>query len=514
MRPENWFVQHSRARALALALLFLAANPAIGDDVSKEAGANRAKAEAADLFAYIESLNSRITELESKLAEVMAALGRLEQKNNLNDRRMNEVAAQIAETRGRTERAQAGVEELKMETKRAVSSGNAKISFYGSIVANSSAADSQLFISDIPLWAVADGANLSPAPINGQSVPGLTLRAGDIEETTFTMRQTRLGFRAGLPKVGAWTPSAQVEIDFFGARPVVGQGATFNQPRIRLGYLALEHESGWKLVAGQDWIIFAPENPTSFAHFAIPQASAAGNIWLRFPQIRVEKSFALGESKALAFQAGVLRALGGGDAPAAGSLADLPALAGERSGQPFYQARLSFLTPWLAGKNLTLGASGHYGREDTGPNTIDTWGAAVDYKLPLHDKIGLSGEIWIGSNLDSFQAGIFQGAALFGNRFRKIDAAGGWMQLGIAPTKRWSLNLGYGQDDPEDRDLIGSVNRAKNQLWWANLLFKIHPGVTVALEYNYFDTLFKAPRQSRARVGTANYVNLAFVYSF
>ena len=74
--------------------------------------------------------------------------------------------------------------------------------------------------------------------------------------------------------------------------------------------------------------------------------------------------------------------------------------------------------------------------------------------------------------------------------------------------------LGYGQDDPRDKDLVASVNRSKNQLWWANLMYKLPPNVTMAIEYNYFDTLFKVLRTDPARVGTAHYLNLAFVYSF
>src|SRR5262249_24727854 len=152
-----------------------------------------------------------------------------------------------------------------------------------------------------------------------------------------------------------------------------GQGTVFNQPRIRLAYLTLEHPSGLKLVAGQDWMIFAPLNPTSFAHFAIPQAASAGNPWMRLPQVRVDKTFKYSEGTSLLVQGGVLRPASGVDTPAAGSLADLPSLAGERSGHPFYQARIAITTPLVASKSLTLGVSGHYGRIDTGPNTVDSW---------------------------------------------------------------------------------------------------------------------------------------------
>src|SRR5262249_22762465 len=156
----------------------------------------------------------------------------------------------------------------------------------------------------------------------------------------------------------------------------------------------------------------------------------------------VDKTFKYSEGTSLLVQGGVLRPASGVDTPAAGSLADLPSLAGERSGHPFYQARIAITTPLVASKSPPLGVSGHYGRIDTGPNTVDSWGEAIDYVVPLHAKVALSGELWVGSNLAPFQAGIAQGVALVNNNhFNKIGAGGGWTQLAITPTTKWSVNL-------------------------------------------------------------------------
>lgn len=487
------------------------------------AEADRAKAEANELNKNVTQLNGKLTGLEEKLNKALTTIDSQQQKSAATDQKVADVSSQVAAAQADIKKTQSGVDQVQKETKGAITSANAKMSVYGFVLANSSFGSSQLNIPDIPLWAVARESFLSLPPISGQTQLSISQRAGDIRDTTFTMRQSRFGFRASLPKVGEWTPSAQVEVDFFGARPVATQGTVFNQPRIRLGYLTLEHTSGWKIVAGQDWMIFAPLNPTSFAHFAIPEAATAGNPWMRLPQLRVEKTIKFSEGTSLLWQGGFLRAVGGGDSPAAGSLGDLPTLSGERAIHPFYQTRFALTTPGAAKKPLTIGASGHYGRKDFGLNTIDSWGVAIDYVLPLHSTVGLSGEVWTGSSLDSFQAGILQGAAVFitsgpggllDARFKKINASGGWIQLGITPTTKWALNLGYGQDDPRNRDLNPIVNRSKNQVWWTNIMYKIHPNVTVALEYNFFDTIFRVPRFDPRRVGTANYVNLAFVYSF
>jgi flagellar motility protein MotE (MotC chaperone) len=482
-----------------------------------QADANRAKSEAEELKRNITNVNGKMSDLEGKLNRALAALDEQQQKNTATERKVTDVATQVSTAQADVKKTQVDVEEVKKETKGAITSTNAKMSLYGFIVANTSFADRQLNISDIPVWAFARRGTLQPALVGGQAIPAALL-AGNVRETIFTGRQSRFGFRASAPKVGDWTASGQFEFDFFGARPAAGQGSVFNQPRIRLGFVTLEHASGWKFVAGQDWVIFAPLNPTSYAHFAIPQAASAGNPWMRLPQIRVEKTIKHGEGTSLLLQGGVLRGVSGLDTPTAGTLADLPTLSGERSAHPFYQSRVALTTPLVAGKPLTLGLSGHYGREKPF-NIIETWGLALDYTVPLHAKVGLTGELWTGSNLAPFQAGIAQGAVLIDNRpgrlfFRTIRAVGGWTQLAIAPTSKWTANLGYGQDAPKIRDLVAPNNRAKNQLWWANLMYKIHPNVTVALEYNYFDTIFKVPVTNPARVGTANYFNLAVVYGF
>jgi len=381
------------------------------------------------------------------------------------------------------------------------------ITLYGTVVASTSAATTQLFIPDVPVWALAAGTRLQPPPIGGQAVPG-GLEASEAGDIHMTARQTRLGLRVQFGAgSSAWTPSAQVELDFFGARPNAGHGAVFNQPRLRLALVTLRHTSGWSIVAGQDWAIFAPLNPASFSHFAVPLGAASGNPWMRLPQLRAERSVAVGPSMRLLVQAGLLRPLGGGDATAAGSLADLPSLSGERSGQPFYEGRVA-LTGTRHGRAQALGASGHYGREAVEPETVSTWGAAVDLQLVLHPKATLSGEAWTGSNLDTFQAGVIQGVSIAGSRIAAVDARGGWIQLALTPAPLWTLHAGAGIDDPDTDGLSAAITRTRNRIVWGNAMYRLHPQVTAALQYTHFDT------QYRTGAGQGHFGSLAIVFAF
>ena len=386
------------------------------------------------------------------------------------------------------------------------------ITIYGTVVANGSSAGSQLFIADIPGWALAENQRLTPPAISGQQPTGFD--AGSATLFDATARQTRLGLRVAAPAgKSPWTPSGQIEVDFFGARPASSQGTVFNQPRLRLALINLKHTSGWSFLAGQDWVIFAPTNPTSFAHYAVPLAASGGNPWMRLPQFRIEKLTKLSGSKGVLIQAGVLRPVSGGDSPAAGSLADAVELSGERSGRPFVQGRVA-MTGAAHGRAQSIGVSGHFGKEKAEPDTLNTWGVALDGAVSIGSRIGLSGELWSGENLDTFQAGISQGVSLRQGHFSTVAAKGGWIQGSITLSPSASINAGTGVDDPDDAALNGTLTRAKNQVTWINLMVRAHTSVTVAFEYNYFNTTHRAAARADAHRGTGHYGNVAVVLSF
>lgn len=388
-----------------------------------------------------------------------------------------------------------------------------RVTVYGAVVANGSVADTQLVVADSPVWALQDAQRLIPPSIGPQQ-PG-SFTADTTKIFIATARQSRFGVHVEVPPgQSGWTPSGRLELDFFGARPAVTHGTVFNEPRLRLAYVSLRHRSGWTLVAGQDVAIFAPADPTSFAHYADPLAAAAGNPWMRLPQFRVDKLFRTGGGdRGVLIQAGVLRAVGGGDAPVAGSVADTVELSGERSGQPFVEGRVAF-TGTAHGRTQAVGVSVHRGREMAEPQTLDSWGAALDFAVDLGARFRLSGEAWQGDNLDTFQAGIMQGVVQVRGTFRNVASQGGWIQASLYPSESASVHTGFGLDDPDDDVLNVLVSRAKNQVFWANVMIRPHPHVTFAFEYNHFETSFRAGSTAPIRTGTGNYGNAAIVLSF
>jgi hypothetical protein len=374
-----------------------------------------------------------------------------------------------------------------------------KLEIYGTLIANSYRNGTGFFGSDVPLWAV------SPADV----------RADD-RELGMTARQSRLGLRVRTPDLGSAKVSGVLEMDFFGSFPNGGQRASFAQARLRHANVKLE----WKqasFLAGQDWIVLAPLNPTTLSHFAVVGLASSGNLWLRYPQLRGEAWRPLGAGR-LGATAALVRPVAGSDADAPGAFVDA-AGAGERSGQPFLQARVFYTRP-RQGKVLGLGLSGHYGQEShrLGSGTsvtdhdVDTWALAADLSLPLGTALALQGEAWTGENLDSFQGGINQGV-LTRESPRGVEALaghGGWAQLSLTPpaTKKVSFHLAAGVDDPDD-DHLGRGARARNRTLLASVLWKPTPQYQAALEYGHVATRWAGLDDNSGSV-----VNVAFALTF
>src|SRR5262249_20172640 len=127
-------------------------------------------------------------------------------------------------------------------------------------------------ITDIPLFTGKQGSDA----------------LGNDKSYSMTARQSRLGLRYDSDReiMGAKLTGV-VEVDFFGGKAPFGNGIDMDLLRLRLAYGRLDWNK-FSFEAGQDWAVFAPLNPTSYAEYAIPSLSASGNPWIRLPQIRFE----------------------------------------------------------------------------------------------------------------------------------------------------------------------------------------------------------------------------------
>jgi hypothetical protein len=291
---------------------------------------------------------------------------------------------------------------------------------------------------------------------------------------TFSMalRQSRLGFTVDGPTLGSVRTNAVVAFDFFGGIPGFQTGQVMGLPRLLVAFARLEGERTAAEV-GQDHVLLAPRDPTSLSGFAFPLLFRSGNLYLRAPQARVEHSFA-----------SLFRVAGGIVAPIGGDLVGEdyrfvpPALGGERSRRPAFEARAEFGTADPeATRRATLGAAGHYGWERRPAGLENAWAAAIDFGA-RRDFLGVAGEVFIGDNAD----------AVGGALGLDARASGGWAELQIIPTARVSFNAGAGIDDITDARRA-QLARSRNRSAYGNVIFSMTPELQTSFEYRWLATV-------------------------
>ena len=378
----------------------------------------------------------------------------------------------------------------------------------------------------IPFGTIYFNAFSNSGGTNNADVPLFASPTGNAN-TGASVRQTRLGIRLEGMRVGSANMKAILEADFFGGFPSITIGENFGVVRLRLANARLDWEKT-SATFGQDWMPFAPVNPTSLAAAAIPQLAAGGNMWARIPQIKVERK--LGSN--LTIQ-GALLAPQTGDHNTISNFFLQPS-SGALSRVPFFQSRIAFAeTNWLnAKKPGSIGLSGHYGRSKvlTGAtsnikNDIDSFGIALDWSFPVTERISLAGETFFGRNLSGFQGGVFQGynndfayrvgSSLVSGGVRPIRTRGGWTQIGFTLpflNDRMGIYGSIGIDDPNDEDLVSLSHRdwrTRNLTIAADAIYKLTTQFSIGAEFRRFQTnYFYSSRQN------ANHVNLAAAYTF
>ena len=377
-----------------------------------------------------------------------------------------------------------------------ITAGKFGATFYGTALLNASFNTSLTNNEDIPLFALKQGSD----PL------------GNDKNFAMTARQSRFGLRLQGPQIMGADVSGQVEVDFFGGKAALSNGVNMDLLRLRLALGRLEWKN-FSLVAGQDWSIFAPLNPTSLASYAIPAMSASGNPWIRQPQIRAEGRQAFSSASKLLWQFAATDPDVGDYTTAVFLTSRSPGI-GERGRMPGIESRLA-VTVTSDDRDFSFGVSGHYNRgKNTAPNVapgVDAWGIAGDWTLPLTRFLNLTGEAYTGRALGIFSVASGESILPIGTvGARGVLSRGGWIQAQFNVNSQWQFNLDYGLDAPRASELrVGDRN--SNQTYMGNIMYKYSPNVTFAVEYRRFLTDFRNQLLADER---GDHVNLAIAYSF
>jgi hypothetical protein len=282
-----------------------------------------------------------------------------------------------------------------------------------------------------------------------------------------TLRQTRLGLAADGPALGGARTSGIVAMDFFGGIPGFPTGQVMPLPRLVVGFARVESDRV-AFQIGQDHVILAPRDPSSLAGFAFPLLFRSGNLYLRAPQARVEAAV----SPTVRLTAGILAPIGG-DVPGENYRFVPPALGGERSRHPAFQAHLGYASAAAAAapRRAAIGVSGHVGRELRDGVRHTSWAGAVDFAV-RHDRIGAAGEVFTGRNLNALGGGT------------GIDGRGegGWAEVQFHPGDRLMAAAGMGAD--RLRGHVALLPRRASRSAYGSVRFALTPELEASAEYH------------------------------
>jgi hypothetical protein len=311
----------------------------------------------------------------------------------------------------------------------------------------------------------------------------LSASTGPESEFIVDARNTRLGFDVGGPQIPFFNcakSGGKVEIDF--QQTVL---STENKPSILLRHAYAEvKDDDFRLVAGQTWDVISPLFPGMLMYSV---GWDGGNIGYRRAQFRGERYFHCSDVSLVTTQLSVNQNI----------FADATTtIRGEPSNWPILEGRVAWTIGHRAPGDLpiTIGLSGHIGEEEFEHAVLGvddrrrTWSGNIDVRVPLTDRLGVQGEVYVGENLDSFLGGIGQG--LNPITLDTIRDSGGWVEIWYDWTPRLHSHVGYSVDDPNNHDLTVASERSYNQFYFGNLSYDLTKNFFVGVEVSSWKTLY------------------------
>jgi len=358
--------------------------------------------------------------------------------------------------------------------------------------------------------------------VDNEDVPQIATPPGTLSSGgTFggTLRQSQVGLEGFGPDIAGAHVSADLRFDFAGGFPQAPNGNNMGLVRLRTGTVRFDWDDT-SIVAGQDYLFFAPLTPTSYASLAIPALSYSGNLWGWTPQVRVEHRFRVSDDSNVTLEGGILQTLSASYFDSNYTRVPTP---GESSGQPAYAAHVAW-SPTAYGQNIVAGFGGFYGRQNWGfGRTVDGWVSTADLTMPLGQYLEFTGQFYRGRAVGGLGGGIGQSVLWndsLSNRATEVyglNSIGGWVQLKVKPTVKFEINGAVGEDSPFASDLRKFASNplyvngllSKNLTPFVNFIYRPRSNVIFSLEYKHLKT-FTLDRNANS----ADHINLSMGYIF
>jgi hypothetical protein len=131
-------------------------------------------------------------------------------------------------------------------------------------------------------------------------------------------------------------------------------------------------------------------------------------------------------------------------------------------------------------------------------NVSTSWAVIPELRVEL-ERWGFQGEGFVGEAIGTYNGAI--GQSLNPLDGEPIYSVGGFGELFWKLTPCFTASIGYGIDDPRDRDLGTLANgtlgqRAQNETYWLNLIWKLSDEWETRFEVSHLETTYVAPSNS------------------
>ncbi|MGH9630460.1 MAG: hypothetical protein ACRD7E_19280, partial [Bryobacteraceae bacterium] len=334
--------------------------------------------------------------------------------------------------------------------------------------------------------AKVEASQRHPIKLTGMALFNTFLNSrynGDAENPTTASRE------AGPATGGAYLRQSVIGLEFNGPRTLwggavhgsfymdffAGSGTPLNQSlRIRTASIDIDW-GNTSVMAGQEKPIISPREPNSLAQVGVSPLTNAGNLWLWYPQVRVEQNFELGEQSNVRAQVGIFQT------SERSSLVPPEFADTLARSRPALQGRIEFARSLDDQRRLEIAPGFHTSSSHVAATSVASNLVSVDWFANPWRRIEFSGMFFRGQNIANLGA-LRQGFTIIGTgNVIPVHSTGGWAQLTFLATPRLSFNIYGGQHDDRNSDLLfGGI--AKNQAYAANAMYRLSSNVIVSLE--------------------------------
>lgn len=296
------------------------------------------------------------------------------------------------------------------------------------------------------------------ARIPGRQTGGMTFRQS-VLGMEYTGSQTFLGARA----------RGSVFVDFYEGNTETNN---FYTPRFRTGGFHLDWASRTVSFV-QEKPLFSGRDPDSFSFVGVSPLTSSGNLWRWQPQLRFEQRMTSGGFQGTA-QVALIQTSEDAGFDFAGNR-----LSNERR-RPGLEGRFELAAGTAGERRIEIAPGFHLSNSNVSGQRFRSDLVSVDWLVQPVSKLQWTGLAWNGQNVHHFGA-FRQSFGIVNGVLRPVRSRGGWTQVSVPFTTKFSLHVFGGIHDDRNED-IAANGIAVNRSGGANIMYRLAPNLVLSLE--------------------------------